>query len=117
MKTLKNKKCGVDVRTKIMNPINLQDLLHGVDFTVCKQSKQCFMLKCQSNIASKPVTGMQRYTISKKKHLTSLKVVRVEVVGALGDLSNLKIIGHALPAKCYLTEPVELCQRDVTLTQ
>ena len=51
------------------------------------------------NIASKPATRIQGYTMTKKKHLTSLKAVRVEVVGALRDLSNLKITGHALPAK------------------
>ena len=76
---------------------------------MCKQRKHRIMLKCQSNIASKPATGMQGYTVIKNKYLTS-----IEVVCALWDLSNVKITGHALLTK--LTEPVELCQRDVILT-
>ena len=60
------------------------------------------MLTCQSNIASNPAPGMQGYTVTNEKHLTSIKAVEVEVVGALRDLSNLKITGHALPSKVTL---------------
>ena len=37
MKTFENEKFDVDVRTKIMKPNLLHDLLHGVDSTMCKQ--------------------------------------------------------------------------------
>ena len=58
--------------------------------------------KCQSNIASKPATGMQRYTMTKNKQNNFR---RVNVVGALHNLLNLKITGHALPAKVTLVYP------------
>ena len=67
----------MDVRTKIMKLNLLHDLLHGVDYTMCKQRKHRIMLKCQSNIDSKPATGMQGYTMTKNKHLTSLKAVEL----------------------------------------
>ena len=66
-----------------------------------KQRKHRIMLKYQSNIASKPATGMQGYTVTKKAfNVTESR--RVEVVGALRDLSNLKITGHALSVKVIL---------------
>ena len=67
-----------------MNP-NLHDLLHGVDSTICKQRKHRIMFKCQSNIASKPANGMQGYSMTKNKHLASLKAVKLRLLGALGD--------------------------------
>ena len=48
----------MDIREKIMKVKLLHDLLHGVDSTICKQREHCIVLKCQSNIASKPATGM-----------------------------------------------------------
>ena len=63
-----------------MKPNFLHDLLHGVDSTMCKQGKHRIMLKCQSNIAPKPATGMQGYTMTKNKHLTSLKAVKLRAL-------------------------------------
>ena len=76
-KILKALNGNVDVRTKIMIPNLLQDLLHGVDSTMCKQRKHRIMLKCKSHIASKPAAGMQGYTMTKNKHLMSLKAVEL----------------------------------------
>ena len=62
---------------KIMDPNLHHDWLHGVDSTMCKQRKYCIMLKCQSNIASKTAAGLQRYTMTKNKLLTSIKAVEL----------------------------------------
>ena len=70
-------KIDVDVRTKIMKPNLLHDLLCGVDSTMCNQRKHRIMLKGKSNNASKPATGMQGYTMIKNTHLTSLKAVEL----------------------------------------
>ena len=40
----------MSVRTKIMQPNLLHDLLHDVDSTMCKQRKHRIMLKCQSTM-------------------------------------------------------------------
>ena len=86
-------------------------------------TSQCVNKESKSNVASKPAPAMQGCTMTKNKHLTSLKappLPRVEVIGALQDLSNLKIINRTCFAlKGYLTlltEPTKLCQQDVTLT-
>ena len=72
------KTCDVAVRTRIMN--FFPELLHGVNSTMCKQRKQCIMQTCQSNIASKTATGLQGYTMTKNKHLTSLKAVELRLL-------------------------------------
>ena len=59
----------------MMKPNLLHDLLHDVDSIMCKQTKHHVMLKCQSNVASKPALGMQGCTTTKDTHLTSLKAV------------------------------------------
>ena len=58
-----------------MKPNFLHDLLHCVNSTMFKQRKHRTMLKCQSNIASKPATGMHGYRLAENTHLTSLKAV------------------------------------------
>ena len=55
----------------------LVDLLHGLGSTMCKQRKHGIMLKCQSNIVSKPASEMQGYTMTKNKHLMSLKAFKL----------------------------------------
>ena len=82
MKTLKNVKCDVNVRTKIMLPNRLHDLLFGVDSTMCKQRKHRIMLKCQSNNASKTATGKRGYAMTQKIAFNVAKSRRVDIVGA-----------------------------------
>ena len=94
MKTLKIIKYDVDVRKKIMKPNILLDLLHGIDSTMCKQRTHHIMMKCQSNIASKPATWIYN---DKEFAFNVVKSHQVEVVVALQDLSHKKITGHALP--------------------
>ena len=95
LKHIKTLKCDVDVRMKIKKPNLLHDWLHDVDFTMCKQKKRPSILKYQSNIAPKPATGKQGYSMTQNKHFTwSLVHVR--------DLSNISITGHALSAKVTL---------------
>ena len=53
------------------------DFLRDGDSIVYKQNKHRIMLKYQSNIVSKPAPGMQGCTMTKNKHLTSLKAVRL----------------------------------------
>ena len=60
------------------------------------------MLECQSSVASKPAPAVQRCTMTKNKHLTSLKAAGLQSLLHCGGLSNLKITGHALPAKLTL---------------
>ena len=55
----------------------VRDLLYDVDSLMCKHRKHRIMLKCQSNIASKPAIGMQGYTMTKNKHLASFKDVEL----------------------------------------
>ena len=43
---------------------------------MCKLKARLSILKKQSNIALKPASGMQRYALTKNKHLMSLKAVR-----------------------------------------
>ena len=69
------------------------------------------MLKYQSNIASKPATGMQGNTMTKNKHLTSL-LGRWFIKEFIEPNDNRTCFG----CKSYLTESVELCQWDVALT-
>ena len=64
----------------------------------------------QSNIASKPATGMQVYTMTKNKNLTSLKAVELGVVGACMGFIEPIDNRTCFTRKSYLTEPVELCQ-------
>ena len=54
----------------------------------------------QSNIASKQMNGIQRYTIAKNKYLTSLTAV---------ELSNPQIIVHAVSASFFI-ETVQISQ-------
>ena len=70
-----NVKCDMNVSVKIKKPKHLHDWSHGVALTVCKYKIRPSILKHQSNIATKPATGMQRYTLTKNKHLTSLKAI------------------------------------------
>ena len=45
--------------------------------------------------ASKPATGIQRYTLIKNQHLTSLKAVEFGSLVRVRDTSNLEITDHA----------------------
>ena len=56
------------------------------------------ILKYQSNIASKPATGMQRYTMTKNLHLTSLKAVELGSLVHVMDVSNFELREHAFSA-------------------
>lgn len=62
---------------------------HGVEFTICNQKKYPTILKYQSNIASRPATGTQGYTMVNDKHLTSLESVRLGSSVHERDLSKL----------------------------
>ena len=56
------------------------------------------MLKYQANIASQHTTGMQRYTLTNNKHLTSLRAVELGSFVHVRDISNQEITGHAFSA-------------------
>ena len=88
----------MNVSINIKKPNLLSDWSHGVDLTKCKQKKRSSILKYKSNIASKPATGMQSYTLTKSKHLTSLKAVELGSLEHVQDVSNLQITGNALSA-------------------
>ena len=94
----------MDVRTKIMNP-NFFMICYMAPTTMCKQGKHPIMLKCWSNFASKLASGMQGYSMTKNKHLMSLRAIKLRSLVHQGDLSNLlKITGHAFPQKLlYIT--------------
>ena len=89
LKHIKTLKCDVDVRMKIKKPNLLHEWLHDVDFTMCKQKKRPSILKYQSNIAPKPATGKQGYSMTQNKHLTPLKAVELWSLAHVRDLSNL----------------------------
>ena len=90
MKTLKNVICDVNVSVKIKKSNILHDLSHGVDLAMCKQTKRPSVIIYQSNIASKPATGTpQSYTLTKNRHLTSLKAVELGSLVHVRVLSNL----------------------------
>ena len=65
--------------------------------------------------ASKPATGMQGYAMTTNKHLTPLKGVELRSLLHTGFIEP-KDNRTCFVLKMYLTEPVELCQWDVTLT-
>ena len=60
------KRCDVNVRTKIMKPKFLHNLIQGVDSTICKQRKHHIILNCQSNIASKQASVIKNVKIDSK---------------------------------------------------
>ena len=69
-------------------------------YDMCKQRKHRVVLKCQSNIASRPATEMQGYTMTKNKYLTSLKASELRSLVYYGIYrTNLMLTGHALPQK------------------
>ena len=109
MKNHKNrKKCDCDVRIKIKKPNLLHYWLHSVDITMWEQKKHPSILKYQSNIGSKPATGMQGLTITKNKHLTSLKAVKLGS-GFIEPKENMTLFA----CKSDFMETVELCQQSI----
>ena len=106
--TSKRKKCDVSVRTKIMKLSFLHNLLHGIDSTMCNHREYPIMLKCHSNNASNPLTGIQGYTVTMNNHLTSLKAVELRSLvhyGFIEPKDNRTCFAH----KSYLAETVDLC--------
>ena len=94
MKHIKTIKCDMNVKMKIKKP----NLLYAVDSRmckICKSKKRLCILKYQSNIASKHDTGMQRYTISKNKHLMSFKAVELGSLAHPRDILSAEITGNA----------------------
>ena len=67
--------------------------------------KRPIILEYQSNIASKAATGMQRYTVIKDKHSSSLKAVELGSLVQAHDKSKLEITGHTLSVTVTLQNP------------
>ena len=63
------------------------------------------ILEYQSNIASKAATGMQRYTVVKVKHSSSLKAVELGSLVQAQDKSKLEITGHTVSVTVTLQKP------------
>ena len=76
----------MNVSVKIKKSNLLHGWSHDVDLKMCELSKH---LRYQSNIASKPSIGMQSYTLTKNKHLMSLKAVELRSLVHVRDVSNL----------------------------
>ena len=94
MKHIKTIKCDINVRMLIKKPY-LLDAVDSRMCKICKSKKRLCILKYQSNIASKQDTGMERYTISKNKHLMSFKDVELGSVAHPQDILNAEITGYA----------------------
>ena len=68
--------------------------------------------KYQSDIASKPATGTQRCTLTKSKHLASVKAVK------FGSLVHVRVVSKIDIRACFAfnseySETIEIRQRSV----
>ena len=97
---------------KIKQPNILHDWSHDVDLTMCKQKKRPSVLKYQSDIASKPASETQSFTLTKNRHLTSLKAFELGIGACTSCFERLHNM-TCFACNSEFSETVEIRQRSV----